>query len=178
MTHRRFYAGIGSRETPKDVLALMKSAAATLAGRNYVLRTGGAPGADEAFFQGATGPMTDLFLPWRGFNGHANGRLNAPSSAAMKLAAELHPRWDMLSVFSKKLVARNCHQVLGEQLDDPSHFILCWTPDGAVNEDQCGIKTGGTGTAIRLASRRGIRVFNLHNSGTRSRVLLNLCKAP
>jgi predicted Rossmann fold nucleotide-binding protein DprA/Smf involved in DNA uptake len=42
----KFYAGIGSRETPPDILEWMTSLAANLETMNYVLRSGGAQGAD------------------------------------------------------------------------------------------------------------------------------------
>jgi hypothetical protein len=48
-TARITYAGIGARHTPPDVLALMHRIAGALAQRCWVLRTGGAPGADQAF---------------------------------------------------------------------------------------------------------------------------------
>ena len=46
------YAGIGSRRTPDDVLRLMSRLAAQLYQRSWVLRTGGADGADDAFLSG------------------------------------------------------------------------------------------------------------------------------
>jgi hypothetical protein len=67
------YAGIGSRRTPPEILSLMRQTAAALAARGYTLRTGGAGGADQAFLEGAGGPLgqVELFLPWPGFRGSA-----------------------------------------------------------------------------------------------------------
>ena len=48
--------------------------------------------------------------------------------------------------------------------------MVCWTPDGAESESECTAKTGGTATAIRLASRRGIPVFNLRGAGAIDRI--------
>jgi predicted Rossmann fold nucleotide-binding protein DprA/Smf involved in DNA uptake len=43
------YAGIGSRETPKEVLKSMTNYAKELSATGWVLRSGGADGADTAF---------------------------------------------------------------------------------------------------------------------------------
>jgi hypothetical protein len=67
-------------------------------------------------------------------------------------------------------MARNSHQILGVGLNDPVAFVICWTPDGAEHERECGPKTGGTGQAIRLASRRGIPVVNLARAGALERI--------
>jgi hypothetical protein len=39
--------------------------------------------------------------------------------------------------------------MLGADLDDPAHVLLCWTPDGTL--DGRGPRSGGTGQAIRAA---------------------------
>ena len=49
----RFYAGIGARATPPEILNLMTRAAFALTKRGYVLRSGHAIGADSAFERGA-----------------------------------------------------------------------------------------------------------------------------
>lgn len=151
------YAGIGSRETPADMLALMTRLAAYLGGLGFTLRTGGAHGADSAFEQGAT--EVDLFLPWPGFNGRTRATRIRPLPHAYNLAATAHPAWARLTYAEHHLHARNAHQVLGADLRSPAAFVLCWTPDGAVNKTSK--KTGGTGQAIRLAVMHGVPVWNL-----------------
>lgn len=69
-----YYAGVGSRETPEDVLQLMRQFAIKLANLGWVLRSGGAPGADSAFEAGCKevqGRMS-IFLPWKGFEDRPN----------------------------------------------------------------------------------------------------------
>ena len=56
-----YYAGIGSRETPPDILREMEGTAHTLNGMRYVLRSGGARGADSAF-QNGSGGNAQIFL--------------------------------------------------------------------------------------------------------------------
>lgn len=60
------YAGVGSRETPPQVLAVMRSAARVLASRGWILRSGGALGADSAFEAGA-GLLKRSTCPGRAF---------------------------------------------------------------------------------------------------------------
>lgn len=49
-------------------------------------------------------------------------------------------------------------------------FVICWTPDGAEGEAECSRETGGTGQAIRLASRWGVPVVNLARPGALERL--------
>ena len=48
----KYYAGVGSRSTPMHIQKLFEEIAATLAQNGYVLRSGGAEGADVAFERG------------------------------------------------------------------------------------------------------------------------------
>lgn len=146
------YAGIGSRSTPPDILRLMTKAALHLDDRGGVLRSGGAAGADSAFELGVYSKRKEIFLPWRLFNRNPSP-LWPPSQRAMDLAAHFHPAWDRCSNAARSFHARNSHQVLGVNLDDPVKFVLCWTPGG---ED-----VGGTAQALRLARAYGIYVLNL-----------------
>jgi hypothetical protein len=154
------YAGIGSRQTPSDVLRRMTRYALRLQELGWVLRSGGAAGADTAFEMGA-GAQKEIFLPWENFGiaprpGQAPPALTSPSQDAMRMAAKVHPNWAACSRGARALHARSCHQVLGQYLNDPVKFVLCWTPDGAQTEHQCTRATGGTATAIRLADRNQI----------------------
>ena len=164
----RCYAGIGSRETPPEVGDEMIVEAVALAERGWVLRSGAAPGADSYFEQGAPSRMTQIFVPWNGFQNH---RQHWPIPAeAYSLAAMLHPGWSRLTSGAKSLMARNCQQVLGPKLDDPSRFVLCWTPDGCESIATRTPKTGGTGQAIALASAMGIPVINMRRPDWRERL--------
>lgn len=166
-----YYAGIGSRNTPTDILALMAHLAKRLGRAGYTLRSGGAHGADSAFERGcaeASGAC-EIWLPWRGFNGHPDTGLY-PTERHMHAAELLHPLWHRLGRGPRTLHARNVAQVVGMTLDDPVEFVLCWTPDGCEHESERTEKTGGTATAIVLASRMGIPVFNLQRESTAKRL--------
>lgn len=153
------YAGIGSRETPPDIQSLMTTIAFGLAERDFILRSGGARGADSAFEVGA-GLSKEIFLPWKGYENNPSTLFNVPKEA-IALAKTLHPAWDALTDGMRKMHARNCCQILGGTLDRPVSFVVCWTPDGLSNEKDRTRKSGGTATAIVLANRRNIPVYNL-----------------
>lgn len=151
----RAYAGIGSRDTPPDVLEIMEAFAGNMAGMPWILRSGAAHGADAAFEKGATeyNGRREIYLPWPSYNGH-HSRLE-PIHAAYVMAKPHHPTWDKLTDGTKKMMARNAHILLGPMLRDPVKFVFCWTPNGKV--------TGGTGMSIRMAQHYGIPVYNIGN---------------
>lgn len=68
-------------------------------------------------------------------------------SETERIASEVHPAWD------RGMHSRNCHQILGYDLQSPVDAVICWTPDGKIQ--------GGTATAIRVALKYNIPVFNL-----------------
>lgn len=136
----------------------------------WVLRSGGADGADSAFEAGIESRAKEIYLPWANFNGKSGILANkAQWDEAERLASAVHPAWSFLKPAVRKLHARNTFQILGLDLATPSAFVLCWTPDGAENETQRTAKTGGTGTAIVLAHRHGIPVINFANPGALER---------
>jgi hypothetical protein len=151
-----YYAGIGSRETPSDILAVMEKAAWHLNKEGWTLRSGHAPGADQAFENGARG-KAQIFLPWRTFESEvrvcAAEVYNEPIRQAYAVAAEFHPAWEKLRRAAKTLHARNTHQMLGPKLDDVSSFVICWTRNGRAS--------GGTAQALRIAESFQIQIFNL-----------------
>ncbi|MDE2100523.1 MAG: hypothetical protein KGL39_24985 [Patescibacteria group bacterium] len=158
------YTGVGSRETPEDVLGLMESIGYLLARDGWTLRSGGAEGADSAFERGAMRgmdgellePWPEIFLPWSGFNNRPLGPdFVEPQAEAFQVAAKYHPAWDRLSQGGRRLHARNVHQVLGSDLDKPikSGFVICWTKGGKGG--------GGTGQAIRIAEAHDVPIEDL-----------------
>jgi hypothetical protein len=164
-----FYAGIGSRETPPDIIEMMIGIAGVLREQGYILRSGHADGADLAFERGSAG-QNQIWLPWPGFNYESSQAQGLPHTGhyhirdnwmADKIAAQYHPNWNACSEGAKKLHTRNVYQVLGPGLGVVQHetiskFIICWTKDGKAS--------GGTGQAIRVAEGYQRPVFNLFNA--------------
>lgn len=158
------YAGVGSRETPEDILHLMKWAAVTLAAAGWVLRSGHADGADAAFEEGAAG-RAQIYLPWEHYNSETpvqGWSMPYPDALAVELASEVHPAWYRMGGGGHKLHGRNMHIVLGPHLSDPVSYVLCWTEEAK--------RRGGTATTIRLAERRQIPVFNLWHNDVQQRI--------
>lgn len=155
------YTGIGARKTPAAVLRRFTDFAVLMARQGFVLRSGAADGADSAFEQGAdaAGGPKEIYLPWPGFNDHPSGRIYIPERA-FEIARGVHPHWHNLKPGVRRLHARNALQVLGVGLESPSRVVVCWTPDGCIDEHARSRETGGTGTAIALASRHNIPVLN------------------
>ena len=155
-----YYVGIGSKDTPDKFLIFMQNVAKYLASSNFILRSGGANGADTAFEKGcdlAKGKK-QIFLPWQGFNNNPSHSFVTNLTAykgALELTKKYHPKWDALSHPMQRIMTRNALQVLGPNLCQPANFILCWTPEGKV--------TGGTGQAMRIAKGYNIPIFNFGN---------------
>lgn len=154
--YRAIYAGIGSRKTPEIIQNYMTQIAQALRLSGCLLRSGGAKGADIAFEKGAA-PVCEIF--------YANKlkHKNCDWQNALVLAEKFHPNWNALNKHTKLLMARNCFQILGEKLDNPVNFVVCWTPDGVEEGTATSRLTGGTGQAIRVASASDIKVYNLYN---------------
>jgi len=76
-----YYAGIGARATPPGMLDLMSRIANKLEGMGYILRSGGAAGADTAFERGVINAANrQIYLPSAQFNSRmagAAGYINA-----------------------------------------------------------------------------------------------------
>lgn len=154
---KKYYTGIGSRETPVEICELMKQIAGAMEKHGFTLRSGGAVGADSAFEEGATD--REIYLPYENFN-FKNMVYPIPPEA-FDIASTIHPAWDKLPPGPKKMMARNAMQILGHDLAVPTKVVVCWTADGCISEAERTRKTGGTGQAIAQASRLGIDVFNL-----------------
>jgi len=172
MTEYKYATGVGSRDTPPNVLELMTEIAEDFVKLGYTWRSGHAPGADQAFEKGA-GANCQIFLPWPQFEKRVPIHPDAIvfpqyTIEARRLAASHHPAWSKLKDSIKHLIARDVHEVLGYDLTPPyerkSKFLICWTSDGATTGAETGRGTGGTGQAIRIAEAFDVPVYNLGRS--------------
>lgn len=140
--------------------------------RGYTLRSGGADGMDSLFEEGFP-DRKEIYLPWKGFNKN-NSSLHNITPEAMELASQHHPVWNKLTDGPRRLMARNCYQVLGQYLNEPSDILVCYTWDGCESYRTRDIKTGGTGLAIELASLYKIPVINMFNQDWEAKLMLTL----
>lgn len=151
----KYYAGIGARDTPREILPLMTEIGHHLNDEGWILRSGGADGADLAFEAGCLDEgKKEIYLPWKGFN-KSKSSLFQVSEDALSLAKEFHPYWHKLSRSSRLLQARNGYQLLGLDLNTPAQIVICYTTGGKIK--------GGTGQALRIAKspNYNIPVLNL-----------------
>ena len=148
------YAGIGARATPEHILDEMQDIAGELEEQGYILRTGGAAGADDAFMAGVSNTdNVELYLPWQGYNNFQSVN-DRPTTGAYEIAWRYHGNWAACTPGVRKMHARNANIVLGKDLKSPVDFILCYTEGGKAQ--------GGTGMAIRIAEGEAlIPVFDL-----------------
>lgn len=158
MHDKLYYAGIGSRQTPLHIQTLMNQVARYLETEGWTLRSGAAHGADLSFEADVTDK--EIYLPWRGYNGHYRGihpRAYPFSEEEIAFSARFHPAWGRCSDVAKLMHTRNtriifgCKEIHGKKIQ-PVKFIICWTPGGAI--------TGGTGQALRIAEEFKIPVIN------------------
>lgn len=158
-----FYAGIGSRKTPPEIAQLMTNIARHLASTGWTLRSGGAIGADTAFFDGS-GQKHEIFCvdSYITENNFVYDPDYIPQFAHDSVDI-YHPVPSALKKNGRNLMARNCLQILGLDGVTPVDFVVCWTPDACKHHEDRTISTGGTGQAISIADTRLIPVFNLAN---------------
>jgi hypothetical protein len=148
------YSGIGAKDTPAAVLAVIEKIGIHMARHGYILRSGGAMGASTVFEQScdkAKGKK-EIYLPWQGFNKNRS-MLFAIPDRALGIAKEFNPVWTTIDDASRKVQARYAMVLLGKDLAHPSAFVICYTKEGKLK--------GGTGQALQVAQKHGIPIFNL-----------------
>lgn len=177
---RKYYSGVGSRETPLYILYMMSELAMIFEKKGYVLRSGCALGADAAFEDVLTNPSqnAEIYVPNMGFpikmgtffKNHYiipekkfgtgfNGLYNQATRLIHR--HDIHKAWQNCPAYVMKLHNRNMFQVLGIDLKTKSLFNVCYTSGGEVKYEDTNIHTGGTGTAINASDIFNVPVFNL-----------------
>jgi hypothetical protein len=147
------YAGIGSRETPPDILSSMEGIAYWMAGKGWLLRYGGADGADKAFERGCDYSYGEKEVL----------RPEDSTPEAEELASRFHPAWERCNGPARKLHGRNMMIVSGRKLIEPVQMVICWTKDGKAS--------GGTGQPMRYSDHLKIPTFNLFFTEVRESIL-------
>jgi hypothetical protein len=153
----KYYAGIGSRETPFNILRKMITIAEHLDKAGYTLRSGHAEGADLAFEVGSF--HSEIWLPWKSFNENAKDPqqkyvvIDKNDKEAFD-SVKFHPASLKMAGPVRTLMARNYRQIIGKDGAPNSEFVVCWTKDGGA--------TGGTGQALRIAAHFDIPIYNLY----------------
>lgn len=147
-----YYAGIGSRRrTPDFITNMMPVLASKLEEKGYILRSGHAQGADQAFESGIIhNEHKEIFTA------------KDATPQAIMTASEYHKYWDRCDEYTRKLHGRNVMIILGRKFNEPVKFVICYTPDGKFS--------GGTGLGMQIAETHGIPIFNLFYKSVRERL--------
>ena len=177
------YTGVGSRETPKDILILMRRIGYIMAMKGVALRTGEAAGADHAFYKGVVDAndihgvkfKNEVFVAGSPKEYHyVNDIVNifssdlmstAPIQGFRETAVRIRGSWDNLSYFGVMRHIRNVAQVLGVDGNSPSRGMICWAKPvnpPKMTDTQMRYVEGGTNTAYCTAILHNIPVYNLH----------------
>lgn len=185
--YRPKYSGVGSRDTPEDVLSIFKRLGERLCLMGWVGQSGEADGADLAFHNGARRAANyqsigfGAYIPWNGFRSGPNSPrvFENPNDGifdmshsdnwedAKAIALKARGSFNGLKVGGIALHTRNAYQVLSPSLADPVQKLFCWAePIGTK-----GLVSGGTNTAVQLAIRHGIPIHNLYHEEMKDRIL-------
>lgn len=169
------YAGVGSRETPVEVGHKMVVYAQRLAKLNYVMVSGGARKKRDApdnvvsadhVFEHAVAQVKGKMIIYRAYVNKfipcGDAIVRIPDEAQMAKAEKFIRKhriiswFDKMSSWAKLLHQRNYYQIVqenGHKVD----FVISYS---VIGED--GEPSGGTRTAIKIAEKMGIKVYNLY----------------
>lgn len=163
---KKYYAGIGSRNTPEKIRPIIQEIVTFLDEEGYIMRSGGSPGADE-MFESAHPDKTrrEIYVPWYCFQS-STSPLCRVEPEAIAFSLQFHPNPGVLNIPARQIMGRNAYQVLGHDLKTKSDFLICYTDNGADSYSTLAVinNCGGTGQAMRIAKAYDIKIFNL-NSG-------------
>ena len=150
------YAGIGHRNTPEKVRDMMTNIGSQLAQMGFILRSGNAIGADQAWEEGVTRKMKEIFIVSR--------KHSCPFGIIPKFTQE---QWDFVvshypggskafgkqNEYVQKLFLRNLNILCGKNLDDKVDFVAYWHEG-----EHCD---GGTGHTVAMAKTLEIPCLNI-----------------
>lgn len=152
---------IGSRKPPERIARVAVQIGRALSERGIIGYSGGAPGMDSQFMFDYSPDRRVIILPEDGFNNlYANGKdvidfTQLDTYKAADIARTVAGHFDSQGDYTQRRYSRNTYQVLREDLNSPTDFVLFWA-----EEVNLSVK-GGTAIAVRVARKYGVPVFNL-----------------
>ncbi len=185
-----YYSGVGSRETPSEVISIMEDAAYRLAKMGFTLRSGKAQGADAAFQIGVQRyydsldkeyqdlyrvQLAEIYIPWAGFAkdnkelydlwdidlNYLNYLIEDQETKRDEIVSEIHPNFEALK---KKRGAFALHSRNVHQVMGANILEprLSSFCLYYAKEDNKGNPKGGTATAVNLCKKFGVKTLNLN----------------
>ena len=172
------YACVTDGKTPDDILEKIGTIAMRLSELGYTARLNGNKPATNYVSRNSI--EREIYLPWNKFEAEQGGeklesKFCKVTDAAIDLMEEHYtPRngkdWATISLGVKKIISRDAHMILGNDLRSPVKFLITWTMDGAEKKQDLTPKAWFCGPVISLAVASRIPVFNLKNPNTADRL--------
>lgn len=147
---------VGTRSPPNDISHLANTIGSILSNNGCINRTGGAIGMDSDFAKLYNISLIENYRHKSDQIGCINVFELDNIDIAIELISQIVPHYDFLSEEDKQLHIRNCYQVLGKDLKTPSDVLICYCKVIG------GKPIGGTATAITLARKHNIKIYNLY----------------
>lgn len=146
----KYYTGTGIVQVSKSMKETILAIAKYLSDQGYTLRTGLSKGMDAAFIEGSD--SVSLFT-YEGENTNgADAFICEETDFIKRDLKENYLTLGALTKVARQRVVRSYYELLGEDLNTPSEFLVCYDPcEGVVNYTH------------RLANRLGIKVYNLYD---------------
>src|SRR5690606_32533164 len=112
------FAGIGSRETPEEILEIMENISEDFCKIGFILRSGGAKGADQSFERGCNrvNGNKEIF--------YAKDATDQSIKLAQKYTKNIIGN---MRKYVQRLLGRNMQIINGINLNDPVEFVVCYT---------------------------------------------------
>jgi len=149
---RRRYTGVGSRDLPDNIRDYIYTVAKRLESLGYTVSSGNSWGCDKAFTSMVKAKETYQPQPADGYYLDDGRPITKEAIAEVRSVLDTS-HWNNMNDYAKKLHSRNVYQVLGYDLKFPTEFMICYTKDGK--------DVGGTRTAILIARKHNIPIYNI-----------------
>ena len=153
------YTGLASNDTPTAIRAIMTELAMELESSGIILRSAAHPEMHSAFLRGveAVGKK-EVYVTWS-HGRHSQHRIHpsqidsATKALSLSIIQRFLPHMTVSQITQHDFISMAPYLILGRDLNTPSRFVICWTPDG--------LGQHGVGPALRIARYYGIPVFDL-----------------
>ena len=165
--NKKYFSAVGKITTPPTVKDRIVEELKKYVTFGYILRSGGAKGADTIFAQTymEMGGKVEIYLPWNGYNGKFLGHdyINQNccimvTPEAFNIAYELDEKWNERTEATKVLDARNVHIYCGFKIGkEPLSDFVVYFDDHPENKDS------GTQRGLKVADKFKIPKINLYH---------------
>ena len=161
----------GNPDIPPEAIEKMVQIAKRLESMDFTVRVGGMQGVEDAIEKAIE--KKEVHLPFKGFD-QKESKFTFVSDRATSVAKMFFPNWDAMKKGVQLFLAKNARVLMGQRVDSPALFFICWTQDGVESFKDSTNRTGFTGHSIAIASALGIPIFNLGNPTAEQRLNMYL----